>query len=302
MLYVGGTLSGLLGLALCQTVQANDIQDCTGAEAIGDQCMLKVTDIHPTQFSVGSVAVNCKAAKIEKKKESLADLQKYLANPKRWVPAAIGPDGQFYITDHHHLSTALYRAKNDEWTGRDQQVRATILANFIGTGVSMDEFWNILSMQKNVWPYDENGQPVENYGEKLATMDLEDLKDNPYRTLSRWTRESCGYVKSGKDQCTALEAIDGSPTAPYFMEFYWARYLRTVAFDGDNGPFDHAQLQAMYPKAIKNTLKKKKTTQYFQDLGLDAEQYGQNQEGTYLHLKFTDKSCEQWWLDKGDGA
>ena len=49
----------------------------------------------------------------------------------------------------------------------------------------MEEFWSIMAMQKNVWPYNEKGKKVKDYGDKLPKMDMGDLKDNPYRTLSR---------------------------------------------------------------------------------------------------------------------
>lgn len=211
----------------------------------------------------------------------------------------VGPDGNLYITDHHHLTTALYRAKDGDWKGKDQEVQVNILENFLETGISMEEFWNIMKMQNRVWPYDEKDNPVEGYGEKLPTMNMGDLKDNPYRTLSRWTRESCGYIKEGKEQCLALEATDGDPTAPYYMEFYWARFLRGELKKSNSDLDDPKELMKSYPDAIQVTLDKEKTGTFFKGQGLDAKKYGQNQKGRYLYLSFSkDDACEDWYWTK----
>ena len=295
------TILGLGGLLLSGPVLAGDTPaDCRSDAKVGDTCLIEVKKLHPTQFAVGSVAVDCKTKTIEKKHKK-GKLDKYLADPKRHVPAAIGPDGGMYITDHHHLSTAIYRAGDGGWKGKDEKVHVTILENFSATGISSDEFWSIMAMQNNVWPYDENGQAVADYGKRLPGMDMGDLKDNPYRTLSRWTRESCGYIKLGKDQCVPLEAAAGAPTAPYFMEFYWARFLREQ-LKLDNDKLDSPKkVKEQYAKAIEATLDKGKTDAFFKGQGLNAVNYGQNQEGTYLHLEFKGDACEQWYLEAGDG-
>lgn len=290
-------LIGIAALYLPGQTLASDLPDCQEVAEVGSTCLMEVKDLHPTQFSVGSVAVDCKTQKIEKKHEK-EKLEKYLADESRYVPAVVGPDGTFYITDHHHLSTAVYRAKEGDWVGKNQKLHVSILMNFHGTGISMEEFWNIMVMQKNVWPYDEKGEDVEDYGDKLSEMNMGDLKDNPYRTLSRWTRESCGYIKKGKEQCLALKATAKEPTAPYFMEFYWAKFLRNQ-LGKDNSELDSPKkLMDDYPDAIQVTLSKKKTKAFFEAQGLDAKNYGQNQEGSYFFLDFSKDACEEWHLEK----
>ena len=294
------SLSMLVSIAtLCFSTHAlaNDIPDCQKTAAPNSTCLMKVKDLHPTQFSVGSVAVECKKKKIEKKYKK-GKLAEYLTKESKQVPAIIGPDGHFYITDHHHLSTAVYRAKQDDWRGEDQKLHIKILKNFYGTDTSMEKFWSTMTTQSNVWPYDEKGKKVAKYGDKLSTMNMDDLKDNPYRTLSRWTRESCGYIKKGKEQCLALKATKEPPTDPYFMEFYWAQFLRDQ-LKKDNADLDSPQeLMDSYPKAIQVTLSKKKTNEFFENKSLDAVKYGQNQEGTYLYLNFSNDACEEWYLKK----
>lgn len=269
--------------------------DCQDRSPTGSICLLAARDLHPTQFAVGDLAVECKRRDIEKKQKK-GKLEDWLAEPKRHVPAVVGPDGNFYITDHHHLSTAVFRAAQGDWRGKNQKLHLSILENFHDTGISMDEFWKIMEMQNNVWRFDEEGKEVGDYGDRLPKMDLGDLKDNPYRTLSRWTRESCGYIKQGKDQCLALEATDGPPSAPYFMEFHWAEFLRAELKKDNKDLNTPKELLEAYPRAIRVTLDRKRSTRYFTDQGLDAVDYGQNQKGKYLHLDFSSNACEEWFL------
>ncbi len=128
-------------------------------------------------------------------------------------------------------------------------------------------------------------------------MNMGDLKDNPYRTLSRWTRESCGYIKKGKEQCLALKATK-EPTDPYFMEFYWAQFLRDQLKKNNTDLDSPQELMESYPEAIQVTLSKEKTKEFFKNKGLDAMKYGQNQKGTYLYLNFSEDACEEWYLKK----
>jgi len=72
-------------------------------------CRATLNDLRPTQRSMGVEAVNCKAHKIEEKlkKKSYDD---YFMTGKRLVPVIVGPNEKFYVTDHHHMSNALFRA------------------------------------------------------------------------------------------------------------------------------------------------------------------------------------------------
>lgn len=93
----------------------DDIPKCGKAGAhwgklsCGQICRVTLNDLRPTQRSMGVEAVNCKANKIEEKlqKKSYSD---YFMTGKRLVPSIIGPNGKFYVTDHHHMSNAVFRA------------------------------------------------------------------------------------------------------------------------------------------------------------------------------------------------
>ena len=102
-----------LFIPVTQEDQNKDEQECAepGSDALkgyikGLSCKLQVDFVHPTQPAVGMTAVNCKRDKLVRKSESKLD--KYLRKGRRVVPTVIGPDGNFYITDHHHLSTGVF--------------------------------------------------------------------------------------------------------------------------------------------------------------------------------------------------
>ncbi len=69
----------------------------------GDTCKTTIAGLHPTQFNIGQREVDQRAAKFSDMSDK--KLQKYIdQNP---APVAIGPGGEFYMTDHHHLARAL---------------------------------------------------------------------------------------------------------------------------------------------------------------------------------------------------
>jgi len=227
----------LTALLLLSGIGAADVAEvCTRLSPAGSVCELNVTHVRPTQFSVGMQAVRCKQAKIEKK--SKKKLVKWLQKKKRRVPAVIGPDGRFYITDRHHMATALYRAQpslDKTWTADDKRLMLHIDYNLYAiddtTRLTMDQFWDNMSGTRypnamndgvqRVWLYDEKGMhPMDPY---LLPDNLGEMLDDIYRTLSRWVRKTCGYLKAGDPQCAFVRTM-GPP--PLYLEFVWANYLR----------------------------------------------------------------------------
>ncbi len=88
---------------------AGKMEKCKVDTEAGELCQIEVSGLSPTQAAVGMQAVYCKAynrlaTKSEKK------LKKFLVKEKHHVPVIIGPGGKFFMTDHHHMSTALYYA------------------------------------------------------------------------------------------------------------------------------------------------------------------------------------------------
>lgn len=276
---------------------------CTPKTSVGSQCSLPASDLRPTQFAVGSVAVDCKAHSLEKK--SRKKLKKYLARPDKAIPVVVGPEGDFYMADHHHLATALYRADSDDWDNDSKLLHIDIIENLHGQAMSRAEFWGRMQSAHRSYNYDNKGTPNMNF--ELLPEDVSGLLNDPYRTLSRWVRESCGYVKKGKDQCAQIRT-DPAHEAPFFMEFYWGNFFRQelpLASKPDavcqSMPYSSScltneveQLKAIYDKAMALAASAR-AKQYFDDLPLDPFEYGYNPSGKHLELEWSgaEQACEE---------
>jgi hypothetical protein len=211
---------------------------------MGVLCKLKLKDIAPTQVSVGAQATHCKAKSKFYRDEK--KIQKYLLKSNHHVPTVIGPangaEKQFYITDHHHLSHALLVANQKKYTDVDH-LYACILTN--RKSDKTDSFWSLMLSNHLTWLDDENGKAISPADLEKKAPDLESLKDDTYRTWSRWVRDSCGYVKAGNDCVPSSYPADAS----YFMEFKWADYLE------QNMP-DHEEIDKLSDKQITKLLEK----------------------------------------------
>lgn len=204
-------------LLLCtRFVLADDVVPYDPALPAGTICRVDIAKERPTQFAVGKWEVNRRIAKISKMKP--AKLQKYLDEHRATI--VIGPQGNPYVTDGHHISYALLTSKISS------TIEAKVEANL--RDLSPAEFW--ATMQKKGWTYlyDENGRgPLD-----PATLPktIADLADDPYRSLAWATREDGGWSKS--------------PTS--FAEFQWAQFYRTrIKIDNQPGGFEKAVKEAI---------------------------------------------------------
>ncbi len=205
--------------------QDRDEDDCAspGSDELpgydqGHTCKLDVAFVHPAQPAVGMTAVNCKRDKLVVKTEE--ELDKYLSKGKRVVPAVIGPDGNYYITDHHHLATGVYKTLQDKPDER-QGIRlyAQIVGNFYQDPAGSPSqsqmlfFWEEQMQACNNAYLKYLGRPVDPLDPEEMPSALSGMKDDPYRTLSRWVRDADGYIKP-----------DVQPAN--FLEFTWADKFR----------------------------------------------------------------------------
>lgn len=170
---------------------------------------IKVHRLHPTQITVGM-------AEVSEKKTQLAGfhhdkLYGFLADHP--MPAVEGPDNKLYITDHHHLARAIL----------DTQIpSAFFLVEADFSTLAHDQFWLVMATNNWVHPYDEHGV-LRTFGD--IPQKVENLRDDPYRSLAGFVRNAGGYRK----------------TAATFAEFQWADFFRTrVAIDLVQGSFDMA--------------------------------------------------------------
>jgi hypothetical protein len=166
---------------------------------------LALTRLRCTQITVGMKQVERKQEKLRKlQKDPTALMDLLLEKPIRVV---MGPDGNAYIIDHHHLALAMLREGYE--TAPVDIVKDFSQPGADGKKMSMTEFWKTMEDLKYVHPVDANGkkQPVSAIPQRLTA-----LKDDPYRALAGFVRDEGGFKK-----------VD-TP----FTEFDWADYFRAL--------------------------------------------------------------------------
>jgi hypothetical protein len=244
---------------------AQELPDCDAESEPGTVCRLRLSAITPTQVSVGARAAQCKADELKAKEQEQKfkdGLTRFLLKPLHLVPTVIGPDPdqegghRFYITDHHHLSYALYLTATEQGKSLDDYgVYACIIADQQSSDPK--RFWDFMVRNHYAWLDDNRGQAIG--VETLQRVkSLADLKDYPFRTWSRWVRDSCGYLKLGND-CLGkkpskrdLKKAGVQTPPPYFMEFKWADYLeQNLEGGGALDKMDDAELQAKLAQALQ---------------------------------------------------
>lgn len=167
--------------------------------------------MRPTQGAVGFLEVELKMSELMERSKEPKSLEKYLAGHP--IPAALGPDGRMYLTDHHHMGLALQRL-SDLWEAGDggagenpfRSCSFGVHRDYSSTpSMSLKEFYKALEAEGLCHPFGGEGQRID----RLPTS-LSQLQDDPYRSLSGLARKAGAYDKT--DQ-------------PY-LEFQWANYFR----------------------------------------------------------------------------
>jgi hypothetical protein len=154
-----------------------------------------IKELRPTQITVGFREV------AEKRREwrdrSSEDAGEYLG--RHMIPTVLGPKDRHYVIDHHHLALALHKEGQKE-----------VLVNVVLDlgALSKSSFWTYLDNRALCHPYDAEGRRRD--FDDIPT-EVEDLADDPYRSLAGELRRAGGFAKD---------------TAP-FSEFLWADFLRT---------------------------------------------------------------------------
>ena len=129
---------------------------------------VEITDLFPTQVTVGMREVNFKRRRWrEKNGDQAAD---YLAAHR--IPVILGPENRHFIIDRHHLARALH----DEGV---KGLPVSILATM--NELEFDEFWAALETRGWTHPFDGDGQ-------QCAYSDIPNavcnLIDDPFRSLA----------------------------------------------------------------------------------------------------------------------
>lgn len=250
----------------------------------GDLFWVEVEKLHPTQFCVGIVSAECKRRSIEEH-AAKGELQKFLCQEGHLVPLIIGPPGKtLYLTDHHHLCTALWRAKlpKDEV----KQVVGNVIEDW--SDLELQPFWERMNKNHYVWLYQNGIGPLS---PNFLPSSIGGILNDPYRTLSRWIRDAGCYVKDelkDKDRpmCEEDSFLPQAKNAAYFIEFRWANFLRdNVALAEDPNLF-HLTCDLMARHPDPEFLKEVKTLR--KALGEVIKLIGCNQLAT---VRYDDVGC-----------
>ena len=179
-----------------------------------------IAELRPTQMTLG-------LREVERKRQSWRGKDgdaKQATLATHMVPIVLGPGGERYITDHHHLARALLE---------DGQTEVFVTA--VGDLRKADRryFWALMDFHGWTHPYDDKGhrRDYEDLPETVA-----DMKDDPYRSLAGALRQAGGFAK------------DSTP----FSEFVWADFFRKrIAAKALKNEFDAAlkEAQAMAKSA-----------------------------------------------------
>jgi len=150
--------------------------------------------MRPNQITVGY-------AEVRLKREQWKSLDKKARKERlsqQWFPSIIGPQGRYYIVDHHHLGLALLA---------DGVEAAYVMVLRDLSTVDTAMFWRLMEHPQWAHPFDARGRRRDF---DAIPQRLRDLADDPYRSLAGLVRTSGGYAKD---------------TAP-FSEFLWADFFR----------------------------------------------------------------------------
>jgi hypothetical protein len=154
----------------------------------------ELSDLLPTQGAIGYVEVSQKRAEWQR----LSSKKRKTLIAQHWFPSILGPEGRYYIVDHHHLGMALHEEGQST-------VQLTVLKDY--SSLDHDTFWRVMEFHQWAHPYDEAGKRI---GFHQLPNSVSKLKDDPYRSLAGLTRRAGGYAKD---------------ITPY-SEFLWADYFR----------------------------------------------------------------------------
>ena len=174
-----------------------------------------IASLRPTQISVGMQEVRNKRKRLRKR--SPLKIGNFLGD--HMIPVILGPKKRHYVIDHHHLALSLHREGV-------KKVLVTVVADL--SDLAPDDFWLVLDHHSWVHPYDQNG--CRRDFSKIPKS-IDDLKDDPFRSLAGELRRAGGFAKD---------------TTP-FSEFLWADFLRRR--------MSRRQVEKDFPTAVKTAMK-----------------------------------------------
>jgi hypothetical protein len=164
---------------------------------------VEIDMLRPTQIFLGFIEVKYRASELEKyEKENSSEFHEYLL--ERPIKVVVGPGGQYYIVDHHHMARALSNI------GKTKAV-VKVMANL--GHLTPTAFWERMAKENWVYPYSPNGRLVSNPQTfaRILRQNVNEMIDDPYRSLAWAVKRAGGFTKGESD---------------YYIEFVWANFFR----------------------------------------------------------------------------
>ncbi len=162
---------------------------------------MNVEAIRPTQFTLGLREVAHKEAKLSAKSPS--DLRGYIKEHP--IEGVLGLGGEFYATDGHHFGRAALNLGI-------KKVCVKILKDY--SHLELPEFWQKLEQKGFTYLFAHGRGPLPPF---LLPRNLQQMTDDPYRSLASYLRRAGGFHKS----------------KIHFAEFFWADFFRKYVNIGE---------------------------------------------------------------------
>ncbi|KYN80407.1 hypothetical protein ATY36_19290 [Vibrio cidicii] len=178
------------------------------------------------------------------------------AHKDKMKTVVIGPDGQYFLTDGHHTFNVFYQMPNG---GEKLRVNVLIDKDY-RQWTDWPTFWGKMVAHGDAWLFDEQDRPID-YNQLPTKLGISNFSDDQYRSLVYFVKGVAWYKPT--------QAIP-------FLEFYWARELRSLM---EGSQFDLSTQQG-FRDALKVTSRNIVAIQS-RDVGssgMSAEQLGQWQK------------------------
>lgn len=167
-------------------------------------CGCDFTKLRPLQGAVGMGEVTYKASTIANDTE-----REYKALKKDPIKVVVGPDGQLFITDHHHGAKAWLQSGKLESQGQIAFCHVVNSEKGLPPAFKTEEqLWAAVEDKHLVHLENEKGIGIKT-SELPRTLNA--LPDDPYRSLAWLVRVQKGFCKSTSE----------------FAEFEWADWFRS---------------------------------------------------------------------------
>jgi hypothetical protein len=303
------TVSDIVSCTATTTAGTEERARCSAK--VGDLLNVKISDVKPTQPSLGYGEVYYKLGRYSIGKDTInkrftdwceangqidvasvsSTVTPTIKDPSTFTctvalgaetpesvglmkTVVIGPKGVAYLTDGHHTLTAFFETPDG---GPDVRVRLRVQANF--SDLTESAFWTEMANQKMTWLRDTNDQPITPQ-QLPTTVGLKNFANDSYRAVLYFARD-VGY-----EQRLANAT---------FLEFYWGKWLRasTTIKLADYNLNDLTSYLALVKKISEEQTAMSPTSIVSE--GKTAEQLGQlaayDSKGEFAKLSkpFTDK-------------